>query len=275
MQLRLYNKLLTCILVLCSPLLPGVTFSQAATHSIYLAWTYNALPEENIQFFSLYMDESIVCQSNAPAERAMDCKFEAPNGTHNFYLSARTDEGESPLSPPFPFTLNETVKSYSISYKIDGEGSLAGNPLQTIIHGSDGTSIEAIPAPNHYFVQWSDGSTSNPRIDSNVTTSLTLTAMFSDFYKLDISLAGNGAGTVTSTLVDSDNCTSDCSINVKQDSIVTLTPVANEGYKFTGWSGDQCTGTEPCTIRVEQHCNIAATFEKKFPWNLFMPILLR
>jgi len=205
MQLLPCYKIVTGILGLVLPLLISVNHSQAADHSIHIEWTYQAPQGEAIQLFSLYMEDSVVCQTTTPADREMDCEFEAPNGTFNFYLSARTDKGESPLSPPFPFTLNEIIKTYT----------------------------------------------------------------------LDISLAGNEAGTVTSTLAEFDNCTTDCSVNALQDSLVTLTPIANEGYKFTGWYGDQCTGSAPCTIRMDQHYSIEAKFEKKFPWDLFMPVLLR
>ncbi len=269
MRLLSYYKIVTSILCLISPLLIGVTSSQAAEHSIYLEWTYHAPPEESIHFFSLYMDDNVVCQTSTPADRSMNCEFEAPNGTYTFYLSAQTDKGESPLSPPFPFTLNATVKSYSLTYRTDGNGSIEGKSSQTIVHGTDGTSVEAIPAVNHHFIQWNDGSMINPRIDSNVTESSVLTAAFSNKYTLNIKLAGDGSGSVTSTLTGVDDCATDCSVDALQDSLVTLTAVASNGYKFMGWSSDQCTGTGPCTIRVEQHLFITAIFEKRFPWGLF------
>jgi hypothetical protein len=45
-------------------------------------------------------------------------------------------------------------------------------------YGADGTPVQAVPAIGYHFVDWSDGSTANPRTDANVTADLNVTATF-------------------------------------------------------------------------------------------------
>jgi hypothetical protein len=57
-------------------------------------------------------------------------------------------------------------------------GSISGIQLQTVDHDSNGCPVMAIADANHHFVNWSDGSTDNPRSDLNVTGNVTVTANF-------------------------------------------------------------------------------------------------
>ncbi len=45
-------------------------------------------------------------------------------------------------------------------------------------YGEDGTAVTAVPDTGYHFVDWSDGSTANPRTDSNVTANVDVTANF-------------------------------------------------------------------------------------------------
>ncbi len=44
--------------------------------------------------------------------------------------------------------------------------------------GEDGTQVTAEPATGYHFIHWSDGLTVNPRTDTNVTRSISVTANF-------------------------------------------------------------------------------------------------
>src|SRR5690606_21786811 len=59
-----------------------------------------------------------------------------------------------------------------------GNGSLAGDTAQTVDYGTDGTAVTATPNIGYQFVQWSDGSTANPRSDTNVMADVNVTAEF-------------------------------------------------------------------------------------------------
>jgi hypothetical protein len=70
------------------------------------------------------------------------------------------------------------IRSYTLSYSSDGNGSLTGNTLQTVIHGGNGTPVLATPYISYHFVQWSDGKTDNPRTDLNVSGNIQVVAQF-------------------------------------------------------------------------------------------------
>ena len=53
-----------------------------------------------------------------------------------------------------------------------------GSTLQTVNYGENGTAVTAVPNTGCFFVDWSDSSTANPRTDTNVTITVTVTANF-------------------------------------------------------------------------------------------------
>jgi VWFA-related protein len=76
---------------------------------------------------------------------------------------------------------------------------------------------------------------------------------------LSVTLAGAGAGTVTSDLAGID-CGVDCSESYDEGTIVTLTADPAAGSTFTGWNGGACTGTGPCEVTVTDDIPVTATF---------------
>jgi hypothetical protein len=71
------------------------------------------------------------------------------------------------------------IASYRLRYTAGAHGSITGTSSQTVNSGSDGTAVTAVPHANYHFVQWSDGSTTNPRSDTNVAGNIIVTASFS------------------------------------------------------------------------------------------------
>ncbi len=70
------------------------------------------------------------------------------------------------------------INTFTLNYFAGTHGSLTGNALQTVNYGQDGTAVTAVPDSGYSFVDWSDGSVANPRIDANVTASVFVTANF-------------------------------------------------------------------------------------------------
>ncbi len=68
-----------------------------------------------------------------------------------------------------------------------------------------------------------------------------------------------GKGTVTSK-PSGINCSNECSEDYKADTSVTLTATPDADYTFAGWSG-VCSGTDNCTVTMNQAKNVKATFE--------------
>ena len=94
----------------------------------------------------------------------------------------------------------ETMAIYKIitsivQYAVGEGGSLSGDLVQSIDYGSSGTAVTALPSPGYEFSRWSDGVLTATRIDTNVTYSKTVTAMFSSLtgglYNADMLLYRN------------------------------------------------------------------------------------
>jgi hypothetical protein len=76
---------------------------------------------------------------------------------------------------------------------------------------------------------------------------------------LTVTKNGTGTGTVTSSPAGI-SCGSTCSTPFADGAVVTLTPAADPGSTFTGWSG-ACSGTGPCTVTMDQARSVTATFD--------------
>ncbi len=72
------------------------------------------------------------------------------------------------------------IDTYTLTYLAGANGSIIDSNQQLIKHGFDGNQVIAIPANNYRFVNWSDGSTTNPRTDVNIVADITVTAMFAE-----------------------------------------------------------------------------------------------
>lgn len=78
-------------------------------------------------------------------------------------------------------------------------------------------------------------------------------------YTLSVSVAGAGAGTVTSVPAGI-NCGGDCSEAYSDGTAVTLTAAPASGSFFASWSG-VCSGTAVCNVTMDAAKSATATFE--------------
>ncbi|MBR2375446.1 MAG: hypothetical protein IKA88_04075 [Clostridia bacterium] len=76
------------------------------------------------------------------------------------------------------------IPEYEITYEIDGEGEIVGEPFQIVKEGESGTPIEAVPAPNWAFDCWleleadDEGKVDPCRTETEVKGHIVLTAVF-------------------------------------------------------------------------------------------------
>ena len=75
-------------------------------------------------------------------------------------------------------TSHYTTTVYTLTYTAGANGTITGNTSQSIEHGSDATTVEAVPNFGYKFVSWSDGSTQNPRTDLSVSANIAAEAQF-------------------------------------------------------------------------------------------------
>jgi hypothetical protein len=90
----------------------------------------------------------------------------------------------------------------------------------------------------------------------------TITAKFTakPTYTLTVTRTGTGTGTVTGAGI---NCGNDCTETLYSGQQILLTAAANNDSDFTGWSGGECSGTEPCTVTVTADTTVQAAFTLK------------
>ncbi|MBB1124807.1 InlB B-repeat-containing protein [Thiospirillum jenense] len=69
----------------------------------------------------------------------------------------------------------------------------------------------------------------------------------------------SNAGTITSSPYGV-NCGSDCNERYANNTQVTLTALAENGWRFTGWSGGGCSGTGTCIVTMDAAKSVDATF---------------
>jgi len=133
-------------------------------------------------------------------------------------------------------TANFAIDTFTLTYTPDANGSISGDGSQTADYGTDGTAVTAVPVTNYYFVEWSDGSTDNPRTDTNVTEDITVTATFSNLYTLTYNPGSHGSisgDTLQEVAYGSDG--------------TAVTAVPDAGYQFVIWSDGETNATRTDT----------------------------
>ncbi len=92
---------------------------------------------------------------------------------------------------------------------------------------------------------------------------------------LNVIINGPGTGRVYSQATGI-SCPDDCSEEgvYQAGDLITLTAVADSGFRFTGWSGGNCIGTRACTVVMNRNIVITATFQEFFSWDLFLPAII-
>ncbi len=115
-----------------------------------------------------------------------------------------------------------------------------------IFAAGESTTINAVGNNGYKFLRWTDGSMENPRrviVNGNIA----LTAQFT--------AESNGIFTIEAT---ADNGTVEGTGIFAAGESVTLTPVANEGFKFARWSDGSYTAVR--TFTVSENVSLTAKF---------------
>jgi hypothetical protein len=96
--------------------------------------------------------------------------------TLDFSVSAGT--GQPRASVDKTLVLPPAVDFHTITFSAGLHGSLIGTAVQARPHGGSTTAVTAVADLDYRFRQWSDGSTENPRMVTNVTADRTITAQY-------------------------------------------------------------------------------------------------
>jgi len=157
-------------------------------------------------------------------------------------------------------TVSVVPATYTLTYTAGANGTLSGTTPQTVNHGTSGSAVTAVPDTGYHFVDWSDGSTTNPRTDSNVTGNLSVTANFAiNTYTLTYTAGANGSlsGSTPQT------------VNYGGSSSA-VTAVPDSGYSFVNWS-DGSTANPRTDTNVTADLTVTANFTATGPGPLPAP----
>ena len=172
--------------------------------------------------------------------------------------------------------IQQPVQDYTLTVTRAGGGSGTVNSSPAGINcGSDCTqdyeqgtlvTLTASPASDSTFTGWSgasDCADGKVTMGSNMSCTATFTLKPPTKYTLDVIKTGTGSGTITSSPTGI-NCGSDCTQGYEAGTAVTLAATPTGSSTFTGWSGGGCSGTDPCTVTMNQARTVTANFTAPF-----------
>lgn len=123
-------------------------------------------------------------------------------------------------------------------------------------------TLTAAAGPNSTFAGWSGACTGTGSCTVTLSAAQTVLATFNiTQFQLQVLKTGTGGGLVTSSPARI-SCGATCSASFDTPTVVTLTAAQDSTSTFTGWSGEGCTGTGPCTVTMNAARTVAANFTK-------------
>ncbi|GAM08162.1 thermophilic serine proteinase [Geobacter sp. OR-1] len=164
------------------------------------------------------------------------------------------------------------IPTYPLNVTVSGSGTVHSSP-STDISCSSGTcsktypsgsvvTLTASPSTDYLFTGWSGacGGTGDCTVTMDAATAVT--ASFINPNHRTLSVTVSGSGTVHSSPSPDINCSSGtCTVSYMVGSAVTLSVVPSAGFVFSGWTGD-CSGTDTCTVPMDQAKSATAIFTK-------------
>jgi len=149
-------------------------------------------------------------------------------------------------------TANFAINTYTLKYAAGSGGTISsGVTSQTVNYGTSGTAVTASGGTGYHFVSWSDGSTQNPRTDTNVMANVNVTANFSiNTYTLKYAAGANG--TISSGVTSQ-------TVNYNESGSSVTASATTPGYHFTSWS-DGSTQNPRTDTNVMANVNVTANF---------------
>ena len=150
------------------------------------------------------------------------------------------------------------TKEYSLTVNVSP--AEAGEVVPNSGTFKDGRSVvlTAFPSQEYEFDSWSGDANgiTNP-IEVVMSSDKSITANFRlKRYELNLTTSGNG--TIQQTLIGTGKNT-----DYDSGSVVRLEAIPDNGYYFTGWSGDLSGDQNPKEITIDRPKNVVANFEKR------------
>jgi hypothetical protein len=154
-----------------------------------------------------------------------------------------------------------------------GSGSVTSSP-SGISCGADcsepylsgaSVTLTATPASSSAFSGWSGACGGMGTCAVTMTSNLSVTATFAR-KSFNLVVDKHGKGKVSSAPLGID-CGASCSGSYPSGSSIMLTPQADPGFSFLGWSGG-CSGLGTCTISLGVNTSVTANFSGNIPASI-------
>ncbi len=211
----------------------------------YNAWANGSLSGNTYQIVDVW-------ENGTAIQAIADTGYHFVQRSDGITQNPRTDLNVTGnVSVTAEFAANPVV-TYTLAYNAWDNGSLSGDTSQTVNEWENGSTVEAIADAGYHFVQRSDGSTQNPRTDTNITWDISVNAIFiadaAVTYTLDYSAGANGTlSGNTSQIVEENNDGS------------PVEAIANTGHHFVQRS-DGSTQNPRTDLNVTGNVSVTAEF---------------
>ncbi len=167
----------------------------------------------------------------------------------------------------------ELVNPQLLTVTVDGGGIVTSTPAGIVCPSacskqfSRKSSVRLAAEANSgsRFTGWSGGGCSGLGA-CTIHVPATVTATFKQQYQLTIAASPAGAGMIASSPAGI-SCPATCVAPFDVGTAVTLTPQAQTGFQFTGWSG-ACSGAAACTVTMDAAKTVTATFTPLYSLNV-------
>ncbi len=261
--------------LLCGLVLVPAGVIEAATNSATLQWSPN--PESDLAGYRVYHGITpgqyggSLSVGNTTSYQFVNLEG---NKTHYFTVTAYDTSGnESSPASEVAKTITGTDSNQVLTVSLSGNGTVSSSPsgvtcFNQVCSGSfaEGTSVSltAHPHSGETFSGWGGACSGSSTCMVSLTTAMTVSAAFTSStpvpnHTLSVTLSGEGSGSVVSS-PQGLNCTNGtCSAEFPQGTNVTLTPSAEAGSAFKGWT-EICAGTGNCQITLMASQGLTASF---------------
>lgn len=186
-------------------------------------------------------------------------------GVALLFVSACGGGGDALPIPPAP----PGAPNVELSLQIAGAGTVASQPAgincttSCSANFAQGTAVTltATPGAGQSFTGWSGACTGTSACVVTMDQARSVSTTFAPTsgqvsYSFALGITGNGAVTSQPAGI---NCTTNCSADFAQGTVLTLTAAPSAGHSFTEWTG-ACTGTSTCVVTMDQARAVGTTF---------------
>jgi uncharacterized repeat protein (TIGR02543 family) len=182
-----------------------------------------------------------------------------PDTTYFFKVSSTDGAGNNAQSSEISFTTEPDAAEYTLAVIVDGQGTVQISPSKPAYQSGEVVTLTADPVDGYLFNGWSgDASgTANPiqiTMNGNKSVTATFTPIEADTYTLQTTTTGSGT-------IQRDPDLEAYPSGQK----VILTAVADDGYLFSGWSGDASGMETPIQITMNGNKSVTASFAPVAP----------